>query len=204
MSCPTLCNPMEWQHARLPSPLLSPRVCSNSCPLSQWCHPTILTFASPFSFPQSFRASGSFPMSQFFALGGRSIGVSVSASVLINIQDWSPLGWTGWIFLQSKGYSQESSPSSLQEGQRILSTVVTNRTIRWSVMISCLAFCKLPKIFIFTLFCFTILYWFCHTLIWTGHGCTWVPNPEPHSHLPPHIISLDHPRALQPLKSMFF
>ena len=98
----------ELQHARSPCPSPTPGVYPNSCPLSQWCHPTI-----PFSScPQSFPASGSFQMSRFFTSGGRSIGVSASASVLpMNIQDWFPLGWTGWTFLQSRD-SQESSPTS--------------------------------------------------------------------------------------------
>ena len=79
-----------------------------ACPLCQWCHPTILSSVVPFSpFPQSFPASGSLPMSQFLASSGQSIGVSASASVLpVNIQDWPPLGWTGWISLQSKGLSR--------------------------------------------------------------------------------------------------
>ena len=95
--------PHESQHARAPCPSWTPRVYSNSCSLSQWCHPTISSSVVPFSFYlQSFPASGSFPMSQFFASGGQSIGVS--ASVLpMNVQDWFPLGWTGWISLQSKG-----------------------------------------------------------------------------------------------------
>ena len=110
-SCPTLCNPMDcMQHTRLPCPSLSPRACSNSSPLSQWCHPTISSSVVPFSSHlQSFPASGSFQMSQFFTTGGQSIGVSASASVLPkNTQDWSPLEWTGWISLQSK---LESSPT---------------------------------------------------------------------------------------------
>ena len=83
----------------------TPRAYSNSCPLSRWCHPTISSSVIPFSFClQSFTESGSFQMSQFFASGGQSIGVSASTSVLpMNIQDWFPLGWTGWISLQSKG-----------------------------------------------------------------------------------------------------
>ena len=91
--------------ASCPSP--SPRVCSNSCPLSWWCHPAIPSSAVPFfSYPQSFLASGSFPVSWLFASGGQSIGASTSASVLpINIQDWFPLGLTGLISLQSKGLS---------------------------------------------------------------------------------------------------
>ena len=93
------------QHARLPCPSPSPRTCSNSCPSSQWWHPTISSSVIPFSSdPQSFPASGSFQMSQLFASGGQSIRVSASTLVLpMNIQDWFPLGWTGWISLQSKG-----------------------------------------------------------------------------------------------------
>ena len=101
-------QPHELQHARLPCPSLSPYVCSNSCPLSQWCHPTISSSVIPFfSCPQSCPASGSFSMSQNFASGGQSIGASASASDLpMNTQDWSPLGWTGLISLQSKGLSR--------------------------------------------------------------------------------------------------
>ena len=92
------------QHTRPPCPSPTPRVYSNSCPLSQWWHPTISSSVAPFSSHlQSFPASGS-PMSQFFTSGGQSIGVSASASVLsMNIEDWFSLGWTGWISLQSKG-----------------------------------------------------------------------------------------------------
>ena len=105
-------QPNGLQHARPPCPLPTPGVYSNSCPLSWWCHPTITSSAVLFSaYPQSFPASGSFQMSQFFISGGQSIRVSASASVLpMNIQDWFPLGWTGWISLQSKG-PQESSPT---------------------------------------------------------------------------------------------
>ena len=101
-------QPCGLQHAKLPCPSLSPRVCSNSCPLSQWFHPTISFSVVPFfSWFQSFPASRSFPMSQFFASGGQSIGVSASTSVLpMNIQNWFPLGLTGWISLQSKGLSR--------------------------------------------------------------------------------------------------
>ena len=88
-------RPHDLQHSRPPCPSPTPRVCSNSCPLSQWCHPTISSFVVPFSSClQSFPASGSFPMNQFFASGSQSIGVSVSAPVLpMNIQDWFPLGF---------------------------------------------------------------------------------------------------------------
>ena len=92
------------QHARPPCPSPTPRIYSNLYPLSWWCHPTISSSVVPFSCLQSFPASGSFQMSQFFVSGGQSIGVSASASVLpMNIQDWFPLGWTDWISLQSKG-----------------------------------------------------------------------------------------------------
>jgi len=100
--------PYGLQHARLPCPLLSPRSCSNSCPLSWWCHPIISSSVLPFSSClQSFPASGSFPMSQLFTSGDQSIGASASASVLpMNIQDWFLLGLTYLISLQSKGLSR--------------------------------------------------------------------------------------------------
>ena len=106
-------RPHGSQHARPPCPSPTPGVYSNSSPLSRWCHPTISSSVVPFSSClQSFPASGSFPRSQFFASGGQRIGVSASASVLpMNIRDWFPLGWTGWISLQSKESSQESSPT---------------------------------------------------------------------------------------------
>ena len=96
------------QHVRPPCPSPTPGVYSGSCPLSQWCHPTISCSVVPFSSHlQSFPASGSFQISQFFTSGGQTTGVSASASVLpMNTQDWSPLGWTGWISLQSKGLSK--------------------------------------------------------------------------------------------------
>ena len=94
-------RPYGLQHTRPSCPSPTPGVHSNSCPVSRWCHPTISSSVIPFSFHlQSFPASGSFPMSQLFTSGGHSIGVSASASVLpVNIQDWFPLGWTGWISL---------------------------------------------------------------------------------------------------------
>ena len=112
-------QPHELQHARLPCPSLSPGVCTNSCPLNWWCHPTISSSVIPFSScPQSFPASGSFQMSQLFTSGGQSIGVSASASVLpMNTQDWSPLGWTGWSSLQSKGLSRVFSNTTVQKHQ---------------------------------------------------------------------------------------
>ena len=104
--------PHESQHARPPCPSQTPGVYSNSCPLSRWCHPAISSSVIPFSScHQSLPASGYFPISQLFAWGGQIIGDSASASVLPMItQDWSPLGWTGWISLQSRD-SQEPSPT---------------------------------------------------------------------------------------------
>ena len=103
--------PHEPQHARPPCPSPTPRVHSNSRPLSRWCHPTISSSVVPFSSHlQSFPASGSFQMSHLSASGGQSIRVSASTSVPpMNTQDWSPLEWTGWISLQSKGLAKESS-----------------------------------------------------------------------------------------------
>ena len=117
-SCPTLCDPMN-QHTRPPCPSRTPRVYSNSCPSSQWCHAAISSPVVPFSScPQSHLASGSFPMSQHFPWGGQSTGVSASASVLpVNTQDWSPLGWTGWISLQSEGLSRVFSNTTVQMHQ---------------------------------------------------------------------------------------
>ena len=125
----------------------------------------------PFSScPQSFPASGSFQMSQLFALSGQSTGVSSSTSVLqVNTQDWSPLGWSGWISLQSKGLSRVFSNTTVQKHQ-----------------------------FFFFFFYFTILYWFCHTSTWIRHGCTRVSHPEPPSLLPPRTIPLGHPSAPAP------
>ena len=113
-SCLTLC-----EHAKLPCPSPAPGPCSNSCPLSQWCHPTSSSSDIPFSCClQSFPISGSFPMSQFFTSGSQSIGPSASASILpMNIQDWFPLGWTGWISLWSKGLSSVFSSTTVWKHQ---------------------------------------------------------------------------------------
>ena len=107
------------QHSRPPCPSPTPRVHPNSCPLSQWCHPTISSSVVSFSSClQSFPGSGSFPVSQFFPSSGQSIGVSASTSVLpMNTQDWSPLGWTGWISLQSKGFSRVFTNTTVQKHQ---------------------------------------------------------------------------------------
>ena len=111
--------PHGLQHARPPCRSPAPGVYSNSCPLSQWCHPTISSSVVPFSSHlQSFPASGAFSVSQLFASGGQSIGVSASTSVRpMDIQDWFPLGWTGWISLQSKGLSRVFSNTTVQKHQ---------------------------------------------------------------------------------------
>ena len=118
-SCLTFLQPHEPQHSRPPCPSPTPGAYPNSCPLSRWCHPTFSSSVVPFSSClQSFPASVSFPMSQFFTSGGQSIGVSASTSVLpMNIQDWFPLGWTGWISLQSKGLSRVFSNTTVQRHQ---------------------------------------------------------------------------------------
>ena len=114
-SCPTL-QPHWLQHTRLPCLSLSPRGCSNSCPLNRWCHPTISSSVTLFSCPQSFPASRTFQMSQLFISGGQSIGASVSASVLpMNIQSWFPIGWTGLISLQSQGLSRVFSSITIRK-----------------------------------------------------------------------------------------
>ena len=113
-------RPHELQHARHPCPKTTPRAHPNSCPLSWWCHPTISSsVVVPFSScPKSLAASGSFPMSQIFPSSGQGIGVSASASVLLmNIQDWLPFRWTGWISLQSKGLSRVFSNTTVQKHQ---------------------------------------------------------------------------------------
>ena len=111
-------RPHGLQLTRPPCPSPAPGADSNLCPLSQWCHPTISFSVIPFSHLQSFPASGCFPVSQFFTLGGHSIGASALASVLpINIQDWFSLGWTGLTSLQSKGLSRVLSNTTVQKHQ---------------------------------------------------------------------------------------
>ena len=112
-------QPHGLQHTSPPCPSPTPGVYSNWCPLSRWCHPAISSSVIPFSSSlQSFPASGSFPLSQYFTSGGQSIAVSASESVLpVNIQDWSPLGWTGWISLQSKQLSRVFFNTTVQKCQ---------------------------------------------------------------------------------------
>ena len=146
----------------LPCPSVSPEACSNTCPLSRWCHPTISSSFIPFSsHPESFPASGSFPMSWFFTSGSQRIGASASASVLpMNIQDWFPLGWTGLISLQSKGLSRVFSSTTIWKHQFFVAQpsswsnshiMTTGKTIAWlyeplsakwclCFLISCLGF----------------------------------------------------------------
>ena len=121
-SCSVMSNSLQphgLQHTRLPCHSPPPGVCSNTCPRIQWCYPTISSSVTPFSSClQSFPASGLFPVSQFFASDSQSIGVSAWESVLpVNIQDWFPLGWTGWISLLSKGLSRIFSNTTVQKHQ---------------------------------------------------------------------------------------
>ena len=121
-------HPHGLQHSRLPCPSPTPRACSNSCPSSLWCHPTISSFVIPFSSClQSVPTAGSFSRTQFLASGDQSIGVSASASFLsMNTQNWFPLGLTGWITLQSKGFSRVFSNTTVQKDQ---SMTVYNKVI---------------------------------------------------------------------------
>ena len=126
-SCLTLCDPMDWSKHQASLSI------TNSCPLSQWCHPTISSSVVSFSSHlQSFPASRSFPMSQFFASSGQRVGASASASLLpMNIQGWFPLGWTGWISLQSKGLSRVFFNTTFQKHQffdaQLYSQTLTSR-----------------------------------------------------------------------------
>ena len=149
--------PHESQHARPPCPSPTPGVYSNSSPSSRWYHPAILSSVIPFSScPQSLPASGSFPMSQLFAWGGQSFGVSASASVLpLKTQDWSPLGWTG---LESKGLSRVFSHTTVQKhqffGAQLSSQSYSHLCIEWcndhrtvplyQKLFSCYSFCNQP------------------------------------------------------------
>ena len=122
-------RPHESQHTRPPCPSPTPGVYSNSCPSSRWCHPAISSSVVPFSScPQSLPESGSFPTSQLFAWDGQSTRISASASILpMNTQDWSPLGWTGWISLQSKGLSRVFSNTTVQKHQ-LFSTQLSSQS----------------------------------------------------------------------------
>ena len=184
--------PHGQQHTRLPCPSPPPGACSNSCPLSQWCHLTIWSSIVPFSSClQSFPASGSFLMSsQLFTSGGISIGASASV-LLMYIQNWFPLGLTVLIFLQSKGLLRVFSNTTVQSIN--------------SLAFSFLSFFFLHFIFIY-LFIFiswrqiTLQYFsgFCHTLTWISHGFTCIPHPDTSSHLPLYPNPLGLPSAPGP------
>ena len=173
-------RPHELQNSMPPCPLPIPGIHSKLCPSSQWCHTTISSFVLPFSSClHTFPASGSFPRCQLFTSGGQSIGVSALASVLpMNTQNWSPLEWTGWISLQSKGLSRFFSNTTFQNHGFFRA--------------------QLSFFFLILFFNFTILYWFWHTSIWICHRYTRVPHPEPSSLLLPHTIPLGRPSAPAP------
>ena len=146
------------QHTRPPCPSPTPGVHSNSHPLSRWCHPTISSSVVPFSScPQSFPASRSFPISLLFTLGGHSIGVSASASVLLmNIQDWFPLGWTDWISLQSKRLSRVFSSTTVQKHQ-----FLGAQPSLWSNSHICTWLLEIPNAIALTIWTFYRLYLNC-------------------------------------------
>ena len=149
-------QPHELQNARPPRPSSTPRADPNSCPLSRWCHPTISSSVTAFSCPQSFPASGSFPMSWLFTPCGQSIGAS--ASVLpMNTQDWSPLGWTGWISLQSKGLSRVFSSTTIRTHQ-----FFSAQPSLWSNSHICIWL--LGKAIALTIWTFVAKWWICFVI----------------------------------------
>ena len=143
--------------ARLPCPSLSPRVCSNSCTLSRWCHPTISSSAVPFSSShQSFPASGSFPVSWFFTSGGKSIGASASTSALpMNIQGWFPLELTGLIFLLSKRLSRVFFSTTVQKLQ-----FFGTQLFLWSNYHICTWLLEKPQLWLYWLLSAKWCFWF--------------------------------------------
>ena len=130
-SCSVMSDSLGRHESQNACPSPTPGVHSDSCPSSQWCHPAISSSVAPFfSCPQSLPGSESFPMSQLFAWGGQSIEVSASASVLpVNTQDWSPLGWTGWTSLQSKGLSRVFSNTTVQKHQSLVLSFLHSPTL---------------------------------------------------------------------------
>ena len=125
-------RPHESQHARPPCPSPTPGVHPNACASSQWCHPAISSTVIPFSScPQCLPASGSFQMTQLFVLGGQTIGVSLASVLPMNTQDWSPLGWTGWISLQSKGLSRGYSSTTVQKHNSSVLNFLYSPTLTW-------------------------------------------------------------------------
>ena len=139
-------RPHGLQHTRLPCPSPTPQACSNSCPSSQWCHPTISFAVVPSSSHlQSLPESGAFPMSRLFPSGGQSIGTSASASVLpMNIQDWFPLGLTGWISLPSKGLSSSQVPTPQFESTFLDTCKLVHFQVKWTL------FCYEMSFFLFS------------------------------------------------------
>ena len=174
-------RPHEQHHARPPCPSPTPGVYSNSCPSSRWCHPAISSSFVPFSScPQSLPVSGSFPMSQLFAWGGQSTGVSASASVLpMNTQDWSPLGWTGWISLQSKGLSRVFSNTAVQKHLNLyfLVNAFQGYTFTSKYNFNCI-FQVFKNLSIFNWRIIALQYCVClsHTSTWISHKYTYVPS----------------------------
>ena len=158
-------RPHAPQDTRPPHPSPTPGVYSNSCPLSRWCHPTISSSVIPFSSDlQSFPASGSFPMIQFFASRDQSIGVSAPTSVLpMDILDWFPLGLTGWISLPSKGLSEVFSNTTVQKYQFSGAQLSSQSNSHSTIVLFCLYFwiftiCILENFFHFSLFFIKSLY----------------------------------------------
>ena len=183
-----MCDSLRFhrlQPAGPPCPSLSPGVGSDSCPLSQWCHPTISSSAIPFcSCLQSFPASGSFAMSQLFASGGQSIGASASASILSkNTQNWPPLVWTGWISLQSKGLSRVFSNATARKHQ-FFSTQLS----LWSSSHICTHFLIFFSIMMYhrMLDIFPLLYSMNLFILCTCELHLLIPNSQS---IPPHLLS---------------
>ena len=155
-SCPTL-RPHGLQHARLPCPSSIPGACSNACPLSQWCHPTTSSSVVPFSCLQSFPASGSFPLSQFFTSGGQRIGASALASVLlVNIQGWFPLRLTSLISLLTKGLSRVFSSTIIKKNQFFSAQTLTSIPDYWKKhSFDYMDFCQQMMSLLFNMLCWS-------------------------------------------------
>ena len=214
-------QPHELQHERPPCPSPTPRVDSNSRPPSQWCHPAISSSVVPFSScPQSLPASGSFPMSQLFAWGGQSVGVSASASVLpMNTQDLSPfrMDWLALLAVQGALKSllqHHSSKASILQHSSFFTIQLSHPYVTSGKTIALTRQTFVGKVmsllFIIYLFIFSFIFisWrlitlqycsgFCHTLTWISHGFTCIPHPDLLSHLPLYPVPLSLPSAPGP------
>ena len=154
----TLCNPVGC--STIPCLSLFPGVCSDSCPLSWWCHPTVSSSVTAFSYPQSFPASGSFPMSWLFTSGGQIIGASASVFPM-NIQGWSPLGWTSLITFQSKGLSRVFSSTTIRKHQ-----FFSAQPSLWSNSHICIWL--LGKVIALTIWIFVAKWWLCFLIHYLG------------------------------------